>query len=443
MSPEGATAARGEFDSGRVSVESSRPVPDQALEGIRVLDFTRALAGPSCTRYLADLGAEVLKIEPPHVGDMVRNLAPPAYAQRRLGGHFMFVNCSKKGLCLDLKRSEARDVVYDLVKVCDVVVENFSAGTIERLKFGYDTLARINPSVIMCSISGYGQTGQYRGRRGGEWDIEATSGVMDLTGEMEGPPQPVGLPLCDIITGLFAFGAICAALRYREITGVGQFLDLGMLDSVVSTSMLGLPDHLLSGGSNSVTRGGRFRYIQAVRGLFRGQDGWIHISAMTDSAAERLAEMMGQPELLQPGGLATPEARKDPARTPQLYKLIEEWVLSFSSVKEVEQLLNHRRVTATVVRSTEEMVNDPNTWERGMLVKLPHPDFGEVTLQTTPFKLSRTPSRIQCLPPRVGEHNKEVLNELLGYSLRQVAQLLLDEVIWTEEELQAEILAAV
>ena len=416
--------------------------PTKALEGVRVVDFTRNVAGAYTARLMGELGADVMKIEAPHEGDMIRHLPPEDYAEHLVGGFFIQMNCSKRGLSLDLRRPEAKEIVFELVRVSDVVTENFIPGAMDRLGLGYETLSRVNPSIIMCSVSGYGQYGPYSDRLAMEHVIEASAGVMDMTGEPDGPPQELGEALCDSTTALHAFGSICAALRYRELTGVGQHLDVAMQDCVVATNNRSIFRYLQSDGQVKPTRGGRFfnGLMPAASGIFRGQDGWIEISGSSDEAFGRLCQVMGRPDLNTPETFGTREARFDDSKTPELYAIVEAWVQSFASIEEVERLLQANRLQTNRVRTIEEVVNEENTKVRGLLSTIEFPELGEVRVQNTAFKFSRTPAAIQRIPPRIGEHTVEILGELLAYDSQRIADLFLDEVVWAEPQFQEEIL---
>ena len=413
--------------------------PTKALEGVRVADFTRNVGGAYATRLMGELGADVMKIEAPHEGDMIRHLPPEDYAEHLVGGVFIQMNCSKRGLSLDLRRPEAKEIVFELVRVSDVVTENFLPGTMDRLGLGYETLSRINPSIIMCSVSGYGQYGPYRDRRANENEIEASAGVMDMTGDPDGPPQSLAEAFCDTTTALYAFGSVCAALRYRELTGVGQHLDVAMQDCVVAVNNQSIFRYLQSGGQVKPTRRGRLFYQMAVRGIFRGQDGWIFIGATSNEAFGRLCQTMGRPDLNTPETFGIRESRTDVSKTPELYAIVEAWVQTFASVEEVASLLRANRIPTNRVRTIEEVVNEENTKVRGLLSTIELPGLGQVTAQNTAVKFSRTPAAIQRVPPRIGEHTIEILGELLGYDPQRIARLFRDEVIWAEPQFQEEI----
>lgn len=409
-----------------------------ALEGIRVLDFSQIFSGPHCCRLMADMGAEVIKIERPPDGDIARQI--PYVAGRGFSSLFVHQNSGKKAICLDLRHPEAVEIARRLVSISDVLVQNFMPGAMDRMGLGYPQLKQSNPGLIMCSISGYGQDSPLAQRPAGEQVIQAHCGVVWMTGDPDGAPFLPGWGYADSSTGLHALSAILAALLYRERTGSGQHIDLALADCVFSQNDLPYMDYILSKGSVSPTRYGRFYPHLVPLGVFEGKDGYVVLGARSDSAFGRLAECMGRPELPTDPRFDTDEHRTQNRQL--LYPIIEEWVRSQPSTRDVEGILNKAEIMCSRVNTIEDILDHPNTKARNMLVDVEHPYLGKTRVVNSPFRFSDTESGLRGPPPFLGEHNEEILTGLLGLSKREVAWLHAQGSLLADEEIAKELYEA-
>ncbi len=398
------------------------------LEGIRVLDFTRYVAGPYLTRCLAVLGAEVIKVERPDRGDEGRE---HPHQVRGQSGMFLQLNTDKKGLCLDLKHPRGLAIAKELAARCDVVVENFRPGVMDQLGLGYPVLRELNPRLIMCSISSFGQHGPYSQRAGFGLIADALSGAMDITGFPDLPPPITRMPVADTLTGVHGVGAICAALFARERHGRGQWIDLALLDCMVALHENALQAYLLSDGEVRATRCGHHLASSVIYGVFEGQDGCLVIAAHADVGWARLAMAMGRAELAADQRYATMLGRIE--HREALVSLVSEWVKGVGSVREVLACLEAHQVPCAPVHSVEDVVGDPQVTARGMLVDLDHPIAGRVRLPNLPFKFSDADATPRTPAPLLGQHNREVLCTILGYSPVQVTEMEKDGVLHAEE----------
>ena len=387
------------------------------LSGVRVLDFTRALAGPFCTRLLCDLGAEVIKIEPPP-GDQSRDFM--YVTEEGISGYFMQHNVGKKGLCLDLRIPSGKALARNLADLCDVVVENYRPGVMARLGLDYSSLAETNPGVIMCSISGYGQTGSYVNRPAADHTAQAMSGVAHLNGDADGRPRLVGTAVGDTVGGAHAFGAICAALYRRSVTGKGEHIDLSLVDSLIWQNEWAF-EYLLISGRNELPK--KSRPVVNVHGIYKARDGYVTLAAVTQESWENLTRVMGRPDLASDPRFLTPRDRE--LRWREVDALIEEWVLTFPSAKAaVHAFTDTGGVVGSEVLSIQDVLADPRTEERGLLAKVEDPVLGPVKVLNSPFKFSDSDSGARDHAPLLGEHSVPVLRELLGLSQQRVLELV-------------------
>ena len=382
------------------------------LEGVRVLDLTNVLAGPFATLHLALLGAEVIKIENPKDGDLARKLGiVPRFNEQLMGTSFLAQNCNKKSLTLNMKFPEGKEIFRTLARTADVLVENFRPGVMERLGFGHEALAGLNPRLIYCAISGFGQTGPDALKPAYDQIIQGLSGVMAINGDERLNPLRAGFPLCDTVGGLNAAFAIMAALYDRERTGEGQFIDVAMLDSIMPL-MGWVAANLLIGGQQPVLMGND-NFTAAPSGTFRTRDGFINIAANKQEQWEALAEVLGVEPLARDPRFRERDERKKNRRalTPLLEKKLKkrttaEWVLA----------LNARGVPSGAILSLEEALDQPQIRHRGTLrtVRLDD-DIGEVRLFGLAAHLDGTPGEITSPPPRLGAHTEGIL-AALGYT---------------------------
>lgn len=389
--------------------------PASALQGIRILDLTRMLAGPFCTAILADVGADVIKIENPQGGDDARAFEP------RRGGesaYFMLLNRGKRSLTLDLKAAEGRALLHDLVARSDVVVENFRPGTAARLGLDYETLAATNPRLVFASISGFGQSGPLSHLAAYDIIAQAMSGLMSITGFPDGPPTRVGESLGDIIAGLYSAFGILTALQARDRTGRGQQIDVAMLDSVFSLLVTALCQYLYTG--REPQRVGNRHPLSTPFDAFQAGDGLVVIAVANQRLFARLAETMGRPELADDPRFITDDRRT--ANEPALRALIEDWTKS-RSVAAVVETLEAVGVPASPIWTVAEAVHSPHVSSRGLIARVAHATAGEIPLVRQPVQFSGTPSAIRRAPPLLGEHSEEVLSEVLGLDAAAVAAL--------------------
>ena len=395
-------------------------VPAGSLAGVRVLDLTRVLAGPFCTRLMADMGAHVVKVEPPG-GDAARQFE--FITPEGVSGYFMQQNCGKEAVCLDLANAGAREAVRRLVQVSDVVVENFRPGVMKRLGLDYESLWEINPSIILCSISAFGQNSPYAHRAAGDMVVQAMSGIASLTGDPDGPPQTVGMSLSDTSGGVHAFGAICAALYHRSVTGRGQFIDLALADCILWQNEWASQYLFLSGGAQVPQRYGNRRPILIPGNLFRGKDGWVAIVASTDPGWRNLTAAMGLPHLALDVRFRDRESRM--AHRDALENIVEEWVGSFESVQDVEELLADRGgVQCGRVRSWQEMLEDAHVSRRDLVTSVDDPLMGPTPVMNSPYRIEGAGSEARGPAPLLGEHTYQVLGGLLGCSDGEILEMI-------------------
>lgn len=392
------------------------------LEGVRVLDLTRVLAGPFCCMLLGDMGAEVVKVERTERGDDVRSLEP------QVGGeslYFLVMNRNKLGITINFRHPRGPALLKDLVRHTDVLVENFRAGTMEKMGCGYDTLKAINPRLIMASISGFGQDGPLSQDTCYDVIAQAMGGIMDMTGEPDGPPVMAGTFVVDYSTALYAVIGILGALRAREQTGLGQQVDVALLDTAVSYLITAIPEYLLLGRKIG-RRGNRDRFC-APANLFRSKDGqWVYVAAANDSLFPQLLKVMGQEEVLQDPRFATNEARM--AHVEEAEAVLAKWVGS-KTAEEVVGMVRGAGLPCTKVASIEEVVVNPQVRHRGMLVEVEHPTAGRIPMHGLNIHFSHTPKEIRFPPPLLGQHNEDVYGRWLGLAPDRVAQLKSDGII--------------
>lgn len=392
-----------------------------ALTGIRVLDLTQVVGPPYCTMLLGDLGAEVIKIEERQ--EALRRLQVGPIRQRDgkeepVPTFWLYVNRNKKSVTLNLKTPTGVRLFRELVPHADILVENFSVGTMDRLGLGYDHLRELHPGLIYASISAFGQYGPYAHQRGYDLLAEAISGYMSITGYPDNPPTKSGQSIADYYAGLLCTVAILAALRYRDQTGHGQRIDIALLDSLISALDGYAEFYTLAGkvvervGNHSIQNG-------PVYGLYEAQDGYVVIGITTDPIWRRFCQVLHRPDLVTDPRCATVMARR---QHPEFMRhLIGEWVRTRPKA-EVVAILTQAGVPAAPVNSIAEMVHDPQVKAREMFVSLEHPRFGPITITGSPLKLSETPGTVRTPAPMIGAHNQEILGTLLGYSTAQLQE---------------------
>jgi CoA:oxalate CoA-transferase len=383
---------------------------DKILSGVKVLDFTDALAGPHCTRYLADCGAEVINIEKPG-GKVIRGI-PPFY--KGVSSDFIYNFCGKKSVGIDMKKKGSRELILRLAKTCDVVVENSRPGVMKEFQLTYEDFKTVNSSIIMCSISGWGQYGPRAEQMAADLSIQSVSGILNLTGEPDRRPVLVGFPVTDILAAINAFGAICAALYRRAISGVGDYIDIAMADCAINCLHQAVGSHTLTEGKVELKRTGAFASNMPSWGIFKGKDGYVAISAATKVAWDRLTELMGKPELATDPRF---EDRNERLKNKDLViQITEEWLQTFEHVSDVASLLQSYRIQSAPVLSVRKLIDEDEQFKvRGMLKELEHPILGKVKFLTSPLRFTNH-SATADIPPTVtpGENTSEVLKGLLN-----------------------------
>jgi crotonobetainyl-CoA:carnitine CoA-transferase CaiB-like acyl-CoA transferase len=386
------------------------------LDGIVVIDLSRVLAGPYCTMALGDMGATVIKIELPGSGDDTRAYGPPFLNGEST--YFMSVNRNKKSLTLNLKHEQGKEILRQLIRRADVLVENFRPGTLDGLGFGYEAAHTLNPRVVYCSISGFGQTGPYAQRPGYDLIAQAEGGVMSLTGDPDGPPVKVGLSFADITAGMNAFAGITLALLARERTGEGQRIDVSLLDCQVSllTYQAGI---YFATGQNPPRLGNKHPSITPYE-TFEASDGYIIIACGNQGFWERFCKLAGLEHLLADDRFTTMKKRVE--NRASLTPLVAAAVRTRTR-QEWFELLDREGIPCGLIKDVAEVCTDPQILARDMVVQLQHPTAGPISVNGIPIKLSATPGEIKDAPPLLGQHTDEVLSEILGYTPSQIAEL--------------------
>lgn len=389
----------------------------QALSDIVVLDLTRVLAGPYGTMILGDFGAEIIKVEQPDRGDDTRQWGPP-FNEHGDSAYFLSVNRNKKSMTLDLKAAAGRAVLRDLVRRADVLIENFKVGTMEGLGLGYEQLHALNPRLIYCAITGYGQTGPYRHRPGYDAVIQAQGGLMSITGAAEGEPFKVGVAIVDITAGMNAVMAILAALHARHRTGTGQFIDIALFDSQLGWLANVGSAYLTTG--NTPSRHGNAHATIVPYQTFATADGGLMLAVGNDSQYSAMCRVMGRTDL------STDERfRTNPARVVHratLIPILDTIFRTRPTHEWVESLLDVG-VPCGPINDIPTALNDPQTIARDMVQQLPHPQGGVVTMVAPVPKMSDTPPTIQSVPPALGEHTDHILRDILGYDDAHITAL--------------------
>jgi crotonobetainyl-CoA:carnitine CoA-transferase CaiB-like acyl-CoA transferase len=401
------------------------------LEGIRVFDLARILAGPTCTQLLGDLGADVIKIERPEAGDDMRKMGPP-YVTNKEGrnttesAYYLSCNRNKRSLTIDIAKPPGQALARRLIAQCDIMIENFKVGDMERYGLSYTDLKDVSPRLIYCSITGFGQTGPYAQRAGYDMLAQGLGGIMSVTGEPDRPPMKVGVSIADIMCGMYATVAILGALHYRDRTGEGQYIDLSLLDTQIAW--------LANAGLNYLTSGKVPRRIGNEHpnivpyNVMAASDGHVILAAGNDSQYVKFCDFAGVPELSKDPRFVTNEQRVINRRT--LYALLEP-VLRRKAQKEWVEGLAKFGVPCSPVNTIDQAFADPQVHARNMHIKIAHPlaGKGEVDLIANPIRYSTTPVEYRKAPPWLGQHSEEVLRELLDLDQAAIAELRRNAVI--------------
>lgn len=388
--------------------ENDAPTWEGPLQGIRVLDFTRVLAGPSASLALADLGAEIIKVEPPGTGDETRTFPPFRKGESH---YYLSINRGKKSIVIDLKTEAGITLAKDLAAKCDVVIENYRPGVMDRLGLGYETLSSVNPKLIYCSISGFGQNGPMRDRPSFDIVLQALSGAMSVNGEQGGMPTKMGIPLGDLIGGINGPIGILAALHERNTTGRGRLIDVSLLDGMMG--MLGyLAQMAFFSGEDPKPQGCQHPNLVPY-GSFPAADGSIIIACLTNSFWERICQALGRPELAADPRFDMIEKRRD-AR-----ELVNDIVSDFTrqkTVQELVELFTEYQVPNAPILGIHDALSQPQAVARNMVVETEHQTLGSIPIVNRPIKFAGNEQPVPSAPPVLGQNTDEVLREVLGLS---------------------------
>jgi crotonobetainyl-CoA:carnitine CoA-transferase CaiB-like acyl-CoA transferase len=399
------------------------------LSHIRVLDLSRVLAGPWAGQNMADLGAEVIKIERPGAGDDSRAFGPP-WVKDRAGrdtsdsAYFTSANRGKKSVTVNIASADGQALVRELSRASDVLIENYKHGDLERYGLGYGALRELNPRLVYCSVTGFGQTGPYRERPGYDFMIQGMGGMMSITGEPDGEPQRAGVPIADIITGMYASIAICAALAHRERTGIGQHLDLALLDSQIALLAYQNTNYFATGVPPK--RIGNLHPNIVPYQPFRASDGELILACGNDNLYRKFCEAAGCPELAGDARFATNGKRVE--NRSELTRLLGE-VFRKRTKREWLELLEAAGVPNGPINDVAQVFEEPQVKARGVRIELEHNVAGRMPLVGSPMRFSQTPIEYRLAPPLLGEHTAEVLRGVLKKSDEEIARLKAAKVI--------------
>ena len=391
------------------------------LEDIKVLDFTRVIAGTFCTMYMADLGADVFKVELPGIGEVMR-VQPPV--KNGESGFFATLNRGKRSISLNLKDNKAREVIYKMVEKVDVVVENFKPGVMAKLGFDYETFKKINPMIIYGSISGYGQTGPLSDLPSYDLCIQAMCGLMSMNGYPDKPPLRIGNSITDYMSGVLMVVAILGALRHRDKTNKGQYIDIAMYDAGMTMLENSISRYNLTGEIGGLI--GSHHPSAAPHNVYKTSDGFVTIIVIEDNSWKKLARIIGKPELADDPEYSTIVKRLE--KVEKVDEIVESWSKTKTSA-EIMTIFKEEGLACGTVHNVAEVSKSEHSNARGMLVEVQQPQMGPVKIPGCPINFSETPIEIKNPAPLVGEHTKEIICDFLGYSDEEYQRLIDDGII--------------
>lgn len=392
------------------------------LQGIKVLDLTRFIAGPHCGMILGDMGADVVKVEKKGSGDDSRHF-PPFQGGESLYG--MALNRNKRSITLNFRDPRAQDLLRDMVRQADVLLENFRPGTMEQMGCGWEDLSAINPRLVMTRLSGFGQDGPYAQRPGFDGIAQAMSGLMGLTGAPDGPPYLAGTFYIDYMTAMYGVTATLGALNARHLTGKGQMIDVSLLDSAVSLLTTAIPTRINKGETLTRT-GNRDRYSSPANVFKTGSGDFVLLLSGTNPLFRRLAEAIGQPDLAADPRFTSVDLRLQNAEA--IEQILQAWI-GMRETEEVLDVIGAAGVPCTKVATIDEVVENPQLRHRNQIVEIDHPVAGKVSTAGVTMKLSDTPLTIRRPPPTLGQHTTEILGNWLALSDIQIKDLMDEAVV--------------
>ncbi|KON68205.1 CoA-transferase [Peribacillus butanolivorans] len=392
-----------------------------ALDGVRIIDVSRVLAGPFCSMILGDLGADVIKIEHHESGDETRGWGPP-FAQGE-SAYYLCANRNKQSMTLNLKSEKGKEIFRKLVSSGDIVVQNFKTGTLEKMGIGYEELKEFNPQLIMASITGFGLTGPYKDLPGYDYIIQAMSGLMSITGETDGSPMKVGVAIADILTGLYTCIGILSALHHREKTGEGQEIDISLMDCQVS-SLVNVASNYLFNGITPERMGNQHPNIVPYQ-TFHASDGELVVAVGNDEQFRRFTYVLERPDLAELEQFKRNENRL--LNKEELIPIVED-LLKRKTKKEWKVLLDNAGIPNGPINTIAEMLEDPQIKARDMLVNMEHPTVENLRVTGSPLKLSKTPVTMRKHPPLYGEHTDSILAGI-GYKPDEIIKFKQNKII--------------
>ena len=393
---------------------------DIMLEGIKVLDMSRALAGPYCTMLLGDMGADVIKIERPGKGDDSRAWGPPFIEGE--SAYFLSINRNKKSITLNLKSEKGKEILFKLIKISDVLIETNRPGVMEKLGLSFEEVKKVNPKIVYCSISGFGQTGPYKLRPGFDQVIQGMGGLMSITGEENRPPIKVGVAITDVGAGMYAAIGILAALLRRDKTGKGEYIDVSMLDGTISWLTYQSGRYFASGEVPKPMGSGHPLIVPYQ--AFKTKDVYINIAVGNDSLWRKFCETIGL-NIADDPKFSTNAKRVE--NKEELIKILNE-ILSKKTGKEWLEILNKAGIPCGPIYKLNDIFSDPHVLSRGMVSEIEHPKAGKIKLTGVPIKFKNSPGKIRLHPPLLGENNFEILEEI-GYKKEEIEKFREEGVI--------------